>query len=408
MVQSREAAGSGRNCIDQSVGGNGYSVSNIIDSSGSFSTSASTAASGNSIGLSQNLVGKGDLSASLSGNTATGSSSQITEVTCGVLSTTESLAAGEGVYAGQDTELNGESGGIGSSSSSSENEIIVAGGFSGQGNLEADLSAMASDRSSVDGYANFQGVPVLGDENMQTLASGDIALSVDGLYALPGGDIGSFGLSATNQDKGIVDEDASSLLIDPAITTMGGNSAAYSLTGRKWVQNDPQIKLYVNPIGSGKSGTAVQGAIAAAANTWDDATNQNLFADTNLVTVTYNPAIFSGRYDGKNVISWKHYVSGCTALASTGTWYKTTKVDGYYPIVESDISFNSNYKWSTTGTNCDIQSVALHELGHTIGLGDLYNKARFTKDTNQVMHYYTGTKRTLGNGDKTGVWQLYG
>ena len=97
-------------------------------------------------------------------------------------------------------------------------------------------------------------------------------------------------------------------------------------------------------------------------------------------------------------------------MASAGTWYRLSKVDGYYPIVESDIAFNSNYKWTTTGASgaYDFQSVALHEMGHTIGLGDLYNKAIFSKDTRQVMHYYTGVKRTLGNGDATGVWKLYG
>ena len=42
-----------------------------------------------------------------------------------------------------------------------------------------------------------------------------------------------------------------------------------------------------------------------------------------------------------------------------------------------------------------------------IGLGDLYGKTKFATDTRQVMHYYTGVKRTLGNGDKTGVWTLY-
>jgi hypothetical protein len=81
-----------------------------------------------------------------------------------------------------------------------------------------------------------------------------------------------------------------------------------------------------------------------------------------------------------------------------------------YPIVESDMTFNSNLKWTATGETgkLDFQSVVLHELGHTIGLGDLYNKAQFSTDTRQVMHYYTGVKRTLGNGDATGVWMLYG
>lgn len=413
VFQSREASGSGHNLIDQSVGGKGYSVNNVIDSSGSFSTSASTAASGDGIGLSQSLVGSGDLSSSLDGNTARGSSSQISEVTSGALSTKQTLAAARGIYADQSTKLSGEAGGIGSSSSSSENDIIVAGGFSGQGNLEADLSAMASDGSFVGGDASFQGVSVLDDEKMQTLNSDDLGYSVEGLYALPEGDIGTFGLRATNQDNGGIGIDTSSLLSRPATTSTGGNSAAYLLQGWKWVQKDPQIKLYLLNDAAlrneGLNPTATQGALAAAANTWDAATNQNLFADANLVTVTSDPKITSAKYDHKNTIAFKQFGSNSNAMASAGTWFQTKKVNGYYPIVESDITFNTKFNWGINNKyKADFQSVALHELGHTIGLGDLYGKSQFAKDTRQVMHYYTGVKRTLGNGDATGVWKLYG
>ena len=75
--------------------------------------------------------------------------------------------------------------------------------------------------------------------------------------------------------------------------------------------------------------------------------------------------------------------------------------------MESDLSFNTRYGWATNGRNYDVQTTALHELGHTIGLGDLYGKSAYTQDTRQIMHYYTGVKRTLGNGDKTGAWLLY-
>jgi hypothetical protein len=55
-----------------------------------------------------------------------------------------------------------------------------------------------------------------------------------------------------------------------------------------------------------------------------------------------------------------------------------------------------------------VQSVALHEMGHTIGLGDLYGKPAYSGDTDQVMHYYTGVKHELGVGDRTGAQKLYG
>ncbi len=412
--QSRTASGTGNNLIDQSISGNGYSVNNVIDSSGSFSTTSSTAASGNNVGLSQNLAGTGDLSASLGGNTALGSSSQMTEVTNGALSTTQSLAAANGVYSGQSTELSGDSGGIATSSSSEQNNVDIAGGFSGQGDLKADLSAMASGTSSVGGGASFLGVSVLDDEDMQMLASGDIGFSVDGLTVQTSGSIGSFGLSATNEDNVIASDigsDTSELLTGPAITSLGGRSSAYSLTGRKWVQKNPQIKMQLtadtNFARTGLTTAGALAAITAATNTWDAATNQNLFSDSGASLTNAR----NWKLDGVNDIAFKPYARGCTALASSGTWYQIrgVKAGQYYPIIESDLSFNSNYRWSTSGTGgYDFQSVVLHELGHSIGLGDLYGRAAYTKDTQQVMHYYTGVKRTLGNGDETGVWKMYG
>ncbi len=412
IVQSRAASGSGNNLIGQSVSGNEYSVKNIIDSSGSFSTSSSTAASGNSVGLSQSLVGSGDLSASLGGNTASGSTSQVTEVNNGALSSSQSLAAADGIYAVQSTQLSGESGGIGSSSSSAKNDVNVAGGFSRQGSLVADLSSIASDHSSVGGDASFNGFSVLDDEKMNKLTSDGLAFSVDGIYAQPSGDIGTFGLRAINLNKDEIGSDTSMLQTGPTVTSTGGNANAYVLMGRKWTQADPQIKMSLtndaNLAKTGMSTTSALAAVSTAANTWDAATNQNLFSDSGASLTT----AVANHYDHINAMSFTPFAAGSTALASTGVWYKTQGVPAgqMYPIVESDIIFNLNDKWTTTGESgkLDFQSVALHEMGHTIGLGDLYNKAQFATDTIQVMHYYTGVKRTLGNGDAMGVWKLYG
>jgi hypothetical protein len=149
--------------------------------------------------------------------------------------------------------------------------------------------------------------------------------------------------------------------------------------------------MSVNATGSGLTTAEMRDAVSAAAETWDAATNQNLFHDGRAVVTT----AVQGKYDKQNVISFINYNPRCTALASAGTWYQIYKpgtnfqqrYDGKpgneYPIVESDIAFNNNYKWTTTGESgkYDFQSVILHEMGHTIGLGDLYNKAQFSKDT---------------------------
>ncbi len=71
--------------------------------------------------------------------------------------------------------------------------------------------------------------------------------------------------------------------------------------------------------------------------------------------------------------------------------------------------------WSTavnSGNNkIDLQSVATHELGHSIGMGDLYTLPSTDprkSDYAQVMNLYDAPQRTLGNGDLTGAQKLYG
>lgn len=205
-------------------------------------------------------------------------------------------------------------------------------------------------------------------------------------------------------------------LSGPVITKDGGNSAAYVIMGRSWPASLPTFKKVVMSLkddslltSTGMNKAKALDAIASAEYTWNNATNQKPFAVLVVLTTKAN-----WKLDGENNMAFTPYATGCTALAATGVWYKTQGIPAgqTYPIVESDMTFNSNLKWTCDPakepSKLDFQSAVLHELGHTIGLGDLYNKVAFKTDTRQVMHYYTGVKRTLGNGDATGVWKLYG
>jgi hypothetical protein len=410
IFQNREAKGSGSNRIDQSVSGDKYSTSNTIDSSGSFATSSSIAASASNVGQSQNLAGSGDLMASMQATTSTSTSGQLVEVANGALSTSQVLAASDGVYSGQNSALNGEAGNIESISSSPDNKIVVSGGFSGEGDLQVDLSAIAAESAVMSGSASILGLPALNDDNLQTLSSGDMAMSIGGIYAQPKGDLGTFGLYTANSKKNPIGSEWPNLLTAPVNTPGGGDADAYLLAGWRWNTKDPQLKLVLKNDAylksEGLNPSAVQNAVATAANTWDAATNQNIFADSNLVTAS--TTVSADIYDRNNVVAWKP-ITGSNALAYSRTWFNYNKVDGYNTALESDIVFNTGYTWRTDGLNggIDVQSVALHELGHTLGLGDLYGKSQFSDDTRQVMHYYNGVKRTLGNGDSAGIWKLY-
>ena len=77
--------------------------------------------------------------------------------------------------------------------------------------------------------------------------------------------------------------------------------------------------------------------------------------------------------------------------------------------IESDVVYNSNVNWATDGVNkYDVQAVAIHELGHTIRLADIYGVAQFGSDTDEMMHYYAGPRRSLGPGESNRCPALYG
>jgi hypothetical protein len=67
-----------------------------------------------------------------------------------------------------------------------------------------------------------------------------------------------------------------------------------------------------------------------------------------------------------------------------------------------DIVFNSNVKWQIGG-GYDLQTVAAHEFGHALGLGDQ------STDPNSEMYYsYDGIKTALDSDDIAGIQSLYG
>jgi hypothetical protein len=418
IAKDSAVSGSGNNSISQDASGSGYLVQSQIGGSGDLVAQASVAASGQGAGVSQDVAGNGIAGAAVAASSGSSSADQVAGVSDGSMSTSQSVVAGYGVAASQKTSLSGDSGVIGSNSASDQNIMAVNGAFSGSNSMDAELVSASADRAVAAGSAKVAGIETLG-ESLGNVGSGDTMMSVDGLYAKPNSnDLGEFGVVASNQERSGVDAQLPSTTQLPQYTADGGRSSAYQLLNYKWTQANPAIKLWVkndaNLKNEGLDPLKVRAAVAAAGNTWDGAVHRNLFAD-GPTGVELSTAVNADRYDGKNVFAFIPFSSGMSgALAYTRTYYGTPTVGGKYSAKESDLCFNTGYTWWANTANppsywnIDVQSVATHELGHTLGLADLYGKSQFTSDTRQMMHYYTGVKRTLGNGDKNGIYQIYG
>ena len=181
------------------------------------------------------------------------------------------------------------------------------------------------------------------------------------------------------------------------ITTANGSSSSgynyaisFSYGAVKWSGNPAIVHFRINENTNDLVGEGAE--IISAASTWGAAGANFAFVYDGATTRTYATS------DGINEIMWGS-TSGYLAYATY--WYSSGN------IVEADIVFNKSYNWSKDNSKYDVQSIALHELGHWLNLRDLYGGGDFHK----VMYGLSisgTTKRNLTISDIEGIRWIYG
>jgi len=202
-----------------------------------------------------------------------------------------------------------------------------------------------------------------------------------------------------------------------AVLLAGASVTAFTfnIAGIKWPGGS--ALLYIGMPGSSSSGTSWRDALARAAAQWTSQTpfefivNQGYRNPCSGYGATPSGGQFnSGNGDGQNGIDFSATVCGDAYGANTlavTLIYTESNLLGGFDIVESDIVFNANTRFDIydgplvdQSRGIDFGRVALHEMGHVIGMSHEQGSASIMRST-------IGNLFTLQPDDIEGATTLY-
>lgn len=189
--------------------------------------------------------------------------------------------------------------------------------------------------------------------------------------------------------------------VKPSSPPAGKAEKCYKLLGVKW-KTFP-VNYVINPSNPQSLSEAfVTSAISTSAETWDAATSIELLNDA--YTTDYNAQY--GIQNFENALAFGDYPND-NVIAVTSVWYTPVSRQ----IVEFDILFNTRFSWGDATVNSavmDLENIATHELGHGVGLGDIYSSTCSAVTMYGYSSYGETQKRTLEQPDITGLQKMYG
>ena len=167
--------------------------------------------------------------------------------------------------------------------------------------------------------------------------------------------------------------------------------------------------LYVNDANSLMASTDVLSGVSNSANTWDTETVSTIFGSY----ISDSTANFDegNSPDGKNEISFGKYPQA-GVIAVTRIWGIFYGPPQNRYIDQFDILFNTAYSWGNADTNLisvmDFRNIATHEIGHGVGLADIYETGCSAVTMYGYSDYGEIQKRSLEPADIIGLQKLYG
>lgn len=174
--------------------------------------------------------------------------------------------------------------------------------------------------------------------------------------------------------------------------------------GAKWKTSEPYL---VDPANSqGLSSGFISGNLALDIDKWENAASYDIVGDE-VIGIVDGPD--TEATDGKNEVMFGS-IDEPGAIAVTIVWGIFGGPPRARELVEWDMVFDEvDYGWSDSGeaNKMDFENIATHELGHSLGLADLYNEDCSTVTMYGYADYGETNKQDLDDGDINGISKLY-
>jgi len=187
-------------------------------------------------------------------------------------------------------------------------------------------------------------------------------------------------------------------------------SKCYDFLGKGVKWKELSVNYVIDPDNpDGLTEDFVTSAISAGVEEWDTHTSTELFGT---YSIDYNSSWDTDTPDGRNELLFGDYPQD-EVIAVTVIWGYFSGPPSTREIIEFDVLFDTDFNWGDatnpeTAEVMDLQNIATHEIGHGVGLADLYDTACIEETMYGYSNYRETKKRDLNAGDITGIQELYG
>lgn len=185
---------------------------------------------------------------------------------------------------------------------------------------------------------------------------------------------------------------------------------SYIAKGAKWRNVEP---WFVDSTNSGLSADYILQNMSSDIFKWEDATDgivnngvaTDILGEGFLGTAS---STLGNQLDYKNEMEFAS-IDNPGAIAVTYIWGIFGGPIFQRELVEWDQVYNTAYAWSASGEagKMDFENITTHELGHSVGMGDLYTSGCNQETMYGYADYGQTNKRDLNIGDIAGINLLY-